>query len=93
MGMAAALKLRPIIENVRSILSIELLAASEAIDLLAPLRTGQLAEKARRLVRHAAPSTGGDRPLHAEIARVAEMVVSGEFAAILQRGRKSKVKS
>ena len=93
MGMAAALKLRPIIENVRSILSIELLAASEAIDFLAPLRTGQLAEKARRLVRHAAPSACGDRPLHAEIARVAEMVVSGEFTGVLHTSRKSKVES
>ena len=85
MGMAAALKLRPILSNVRSILSIELLAACEAIDLLAPLRTGHLAEQARNLVRRVAPPLRRDRPLHADIARVAERVESGAFSRILKK--------
>jgi len=84
MGMAAALKLRPILSNVRSILSIELLAACEAIDLLAPLRTGHLAEHARNLVRRVAPPLRQDRPLHTDIARVAELVASGGFSRILK---------
>jgi len=84
MGMTAALKLRPIIENVRSILSIELLAACAGIDFLAPLRTGDLAEKARRLVRGAVHSAYGDRPLHKEIVRVAELVAAGAFMKVLR---------
>ncbi len=83
MGMAAALKLRPIIANVTSILSIELLAACQAIDMLAPLRTGHLAEKPRRLVRSVARQLTADRPLHGDIARVAQLVAGGEFARIL----------
>ena len=85
MGMAAALKLRPILSNVRSILAIELLAACEAIDLLAPLHTGLLAEQARKLVRRVAPPLRQDRPLHADIARVAELAARGDFSGILEQ--------
>ena len=81
--MAAALKLRPILANVGAILSIELLTACEAIDLLAPLTTGRLAERARRLVRGVAPPLTQDRPLHADIARLAELVAKGRFAEVL----------
>jgi histidine ammonia-lyase len=84
MGMTAALKLRPILANVRSIISIELLAACAALDFLAPLRSGHLAEKARRLVRQAVPAAGGDRPLHSDIAQIAELVGSGKVSAILR---------
>jgi histidine ammonia-lyase len=85
MGMAAALKLRPIITNVRAILSIELLAASEAIGRLAPLKTGHLAEQARKLVRAAAPPLHADRALHSDIARVAEQIAQEKFSRIVAR--------
>jgi histidine ammonia-lyase len=83
MGVAAALKLRTILANVTAILAIELLAACRAIDGLAPLRSGLLAERARALLRRAVPQVTVDHPLHAEIARVAEMVSAGEFAKVL----------
>jgi histidine ammonia-lyase len=84
MGMAAALKLRPILANLAAILAIELLGACRAIDSLAPLRSGLLAERARALVRRTVRQVRVDHPLHAEIARIAEMVSSGEFAKILR---------
>ncbi len=87
MGMTAALKLRPIRAHVTNILAIELLAACQAIDLLAPLRTGKLAEKARALVRSVAPPLAADRPLHRDIARVGELVAQGRFPALLRPGR------
>ncbi len=83
MGMAAALKLRPILSNVSSILSIELLAACEGIERLVPLTTGRLAEKARDLVRRVSGPLRTDRPLHQDIARVEELVVRGDFAKIV----------
>ncbi len=85
MGMTAALKLRPILANVTSIVSIELLTACQAIDLLAPLRTGQLAEKAWSLVRRVAPPLTADRTLSQDIARVAKIVIAGDFARILSQ--------
>lgn len=84
MGMSAALKLRPILSNVTEILAIELLVAAQAIDLLAPLGTGLLAEKARRIVRGVSAPLARDRELHPDIAEVAKLVASGEFAAILK---------
>jgi histidine ammonia-lyase len=84
MGMAAALKLGPVVANVATILAIELLAASQALDLLAPLQTGLLAEKARALVRRASARVTRDRPLSRDIARVSELVRAGEFAGIVR---------
>jgi len=83
MGMTAALKLKPLLANVAAILAIELLAACRALDLLAPLKSGRLAEKARTLVRGAAPAADVDRTLAPDIARVRERVERGDLAAIL----------
>jgi histidine ammonia-lyase len=84
MGMAAALKLRPLLSNLTSIIAIELLAACQAIDLLAPLRTGRLAERAKAMLRAVSPPVTKDRPLHKDIARVAQLVSEGAFAAVLK---------
>jgi histidine ammonia-lyase len=84
MGMAAALKLRPLVANVVTILAIELMAASQALDLLAPLKTGYLAEKARALVRRVSARVTRDRPLSRDIACVGELVRAGEFADIVR---------
>src|SRR5207249_396231 len=46
MGMGAALKLKPMLDPLALILGVELLTACQALDLLAPLRSGDLAEKA-----------------------------------------------
>ena len=86
MGMAAALKLRPLLANLTSILAIELLASCQALDLLAPLRTGHLAEKAKTLLRTVASPLTKDRPLHQDIARVAQLVSQGAFAGVLNTG-------
>ena len=83
MGMAAALKLRPLLGNLSAILALELLAACQAIDLLAPLRTGPLAEKAMAAVRAVSRPLTKDRSLHKDIARVAQLVSRGAFAAVL----------
>ena len=86
MGMAAALKLRPLLSNLTAILSIELLAACQGLDLLAPLRSGRLAERARGVLRGVSAPLTKDRPLHRDIARVAELVSEGAFAGVLASG-------
>jgi histidine ammonia-lyase len=83
MGMAAALKLRTILANVASIIAIELLAATRAIDLLAPLHTGTLAERARVKVRRASPALERDRSISPDMARLAQLVREGAFAGLL----------
>ena len=83
MGMTAALKVQPILTNVRHILAIELLTAIQALDFLAPLQTGRLARLAQEQVRRISPAVIRDRELHADITRVAALVERGEFARIL----------
>jgi len=83
MGMGAARRLRPMLENVRNILAIELLAACQGIDLLAPLRTGREVQKAYDMVRAVSPRVGEDRALAPDIAAVAARIASADFATLL----------
>jgi histidine ammonia-lyase len=83
MGMTAALKLRQVLKNVTAILAIELLTASRGIDLLAPLGTGPLAERARKLVRQVSKPLDRDRALRGDIRRLTAAVREGAFARIL----------
>jgi len=84
MGMSAARRLRPMLDNLRHILAIELLAACQGIDLLAPLRTGEEAEKARQMVRAVVPRYAEDRPHAPDIAAVAARIAGGDFARLLR---------
>jgi histidine ammonia-lyase len=86
MGMGAALKLKQVLENLRQILSIELLCATQGIDLLSPLKPGQGPRKAHRLVRSVSPTVAADRTLAPDIAQVAQLIAAGKFAAILKKG-------
>ena len=83
MGMSAARRLRPMLDNVRNILAVELLAACQGIDLLAPLRTGAEAEKAYDLLRSVSPKVEADRALAPDIAAVASLIADGVFQKIL----------
>jgi histidine ammonia-lyase len=89
MGMNAALKLQSVVTNARTILAIELLCACQALDLLSPLKSGKLAERARVLVRKVSPRIDKDRPLHADIARVAKLVSMGALAEVIAPGSDS----
>ncbi len=83
MGMSAARRLRPMLDGLRRILAIELLAACQALDLLAPLRTGPRAEQVYRLIRSAVPHYRDDRPHAPDIEAVAELIASGAIARVL----------
>ncbi len=83
MGMGAARRLRPMLDNVRNILAIELLAACQGIDLLAPLRTGTEAQKACELVRRVSPKLEADRSLAGDIAAVAALIADAAFQKFL----------
>jgi histidine ammonia-lyase len=79
MGMTAALKLRRIVENVESVVSIELLAAAEALEYRAPLLPGRGARRAYETLRSHVPRLTRDRALAPDIERVAAALRRGEF--------------
>lgn len=83
MGMSAARRLRPMLDNLRHIVAIELLCACQGIDFLAPLRTGSEAQRAYDLVRTVSPRVDSDRALSADIAAVGVLITDAAFKLML----------
>ncbi len=83
MGMGAARRLQPMLANLRNILAIELLAACQGIDLLAPLRTGIEARKAYDIVRSLSKTVDSDRSLSPDIEAVAQAIANESFNKLL----------
>lgn len=84
MGMSAARRLERMLGNLRRIVAIELLCACQGIDLLAPLRTGRIAQQAHAQVRAKSAKLEQDRPLAAEIESVAALIGEGGFPNLLR---------
>jgi histidine ammonia-lyase len=77
MSMSAALKAARAVELTRTVIAIELLCASQAIDLLAPLRTSAALAPVHAAVREQVPPLDHDRPLSRDIERIAAMIARG----------------
>ena len=84
MGMTAALKARQVAEHARSCLAIELLVASQAIDLRLPLKAGRGVCAAHRLIRRRVPPMETDRELHVDIEAIQQLIDSGELLGALR---------
>jgi histidine ammonia-lyase len=84
MGMSGARRLERMLVNLRHTVAIELLCACQGIDLLAPLQTGKLAQRAYEAVRAKSAKVTEDRPLAPEIEAVSALVASGTISAILR---------
>ncbi|MGH9717028.1 MAG: histidine ammonia-lyase [Candidatus Acidiferrales bacterium] len=84
MGMGAARRLAPMLANLRNILAIELLAAAQGIDLLAPLRPGIEARRAHEIIRSLSKPLDTDRSLSPDIAAVADAIADSDFASLLR---------
>jgi histidine ammonia-lyase len=83
MGMIGALKLKRILTNARQVLAIEAIAAAQAIDFLAPLKTSVRGQKAVGAIRSLSPRVEQDRSLAPDFARVAELIAAGKLADVL----------
>ncbi|MBK7538624.1 MAG: histidine ammonia-lyase [Myxococcales bacterium] len=79
MGATSALKLSMIHDQVRTVLSIELLCAAQGIDLRRPLCTTPVLEAVHAVIRRRVPMMAVDRPLSPDIAAVRALVDSGEL--------------
>ncbi|HXU21422.1 MAG TPA: histidine ammonia-lyase [Verrucomicrobiae bacterium] len=84
MGMGAARRLAPMLANLRNILAVELLAASQGIDFLAPLRPGVEARKAYDIVRSLSKRVDSDRSLAPDIEAVSAAIDSGKFNDLIR---------
>ena len=74
MGWHSARKLRKVVDNLRSILAIELVTAARAIELRAPLKPSPETGAVIRSLRASVPGPGPDRFLAPELATAEEFL-------------------
>ena len=84
MGMIAANKLKKVVENTRNTLAIEAMAAAQAIDFLAPLKTSKPLQQAHAAIRAVCATMDRDRVMHQDFARIAELIASGKVAEVVR---------
>ncbi len=84
MGMTAALKLKRIIENTCNAMAIEAMAAAQALDFVAPLKTGKRGLTAYAAIRSVCATMDKDRVMYQDFARISELIASGKVAEALK---------
>ncbi|MGH9512455.1 MAG: histidine ammonia-lyase [Terriglobales bacterium] len=84
MGMTAALKLRRILDNTRNVLAIEAMAAAQALDFLAPLKTGKRGQTAHAAIRSVSSAMEKDRVMYEDFARIGKLIADGKIAEALR---------
>src|SRR6266849_3895432 len=84
MGMTAALKLKRIVENTRNAMAIEAMAAAQALDFLAPLKTSKRGQAAHAAIRSVCATMDKDRVMYQDFARISELIASGKVAEVMR---------
>ena len=84
MGMTAAVKLKRVVDNTRNVLAIEAMAAAQALDFVAPLRTGNRGQKAHQAIRSVCAAMDKDRVMYEDFARTAKLIADGKVAEALR---------
>ncbi|MCB8874320.1 HAL/PAL/TAL family ammonia-lyase [Acidisoma silvae] len=76
----AALKLLAILDNLRDVLAIELLAAAQAYDCQPGVALAPATAALRRAIRAMVPTYADDRPMNADIMRLRDLLDRSPFA-------------
>ncbi len=85
MATFAASRLGPLADNIRHILGIELLAATQGIDFHRPLKTSRLLQKVRELVRAQIPFLDHDRYFAGDISKAEGIIRGGHINHIFRQ--------
>ncbi|MEZ4295433.1 MAG: histidine ammonia-lyase [Polyangiaceae bacterium] len=80
MGSIASRKLANVIENVANVIAIELMVAAQGVDQRTPLHPSSAVSAAHAAVRAVVPPLDEDRTLYQDVARLKELILSGELA-------------
>ncbi|OFZ20207.1 MAG: histidine ammonia-lyase [Bdellovibrionales bacterium GWB1_55_8] len=84
MGAWAARKASKVIVNTQRVLAMELLAATQGIDLLRPLRTSSSLEKLHQFIRKKVPRVDADRSFHEDLVYLEKQIASRQLEPILK---------
>ncbi|BDQ00928.1 histidine ammonia-lyase [Aquiluna sp. KACHI24] len=76
MGWHAARKLRKVVDNLRRILAVELIAAARAVELRAPLKPAPVTGELISILRERVPGMGPDRDLGEELVQAYELLLA-----------------
>jgi histidine ammonia-lyase len=83
MSPIAARKLAQIVENLALVLSIELMAAFQAMEFLRPLSSSRPIEKVRGAFRRVVPAWRRDRPMERDLTQARAFLESPALAAVI----------
>jgi histidine ammonia-lyase len=83
MGSIAANKALKVVENLQTVLAIELLCAAQALDFHRPLTTGPTLERVHAVIRTRVPFAQTDRILYDDVSAVRDLIESGALEAVL----------
>ena len=83
MGMAAALKLKRILQNTTNVLAIEAATAAQALDFKSPLKTSKRGQRAHQAIRAVTANVQKDRVMAGDFEKVAEVIRAGKLAEVL----------
>ncbi len=81
MGATAALKATRSVRLLESVIAIELLVMTEAMEYQRPLRSGEAVERTIAAVRTVVPKLTADRPPSPDIAAIEKLVRDGQFSS------------
>lgn len=79
MGVTAGRKLHEVVENAKSVLAIELLCNTQALDLQRPLKSSKALEEVYTLIRKHVPPIDDDRIFYKDINNIIKVINSGEI--------------
>lgn len=85
MGTIAARKFSRVVENVKSVLAMELLAATQALDMIKPLNPADGVKVAYDIVRSSVPYAKEDRIFGNDIKAIRKLIVEGRIVAEVEK--------
>jgi histidine ammonia-lyase len=83
MGTIAARKFRQVTENAENVVAMEILSASQALDMLKPLEPAGAIKAALQAVREKVPFAAEDRVFSDDIDQIREMIRSEKLAKVI----------
>lgn len=85
MGVTAGRKLHEVLSNAKSVLAIELLCNTQALDFQRPLKTSPALEEVYQLIRKIVPPIDDDRIFFKDINAIIEIIDRGEIVRIVEK--------
>lgn len=85
MGTIAARKFAQILRNAENVVAMELLSATQALDLLAPLKSAAAVKAAHEHIRKTVPFAKEDRIFSKDVEAIKAMMVSGELMTVVEK--------